>query len=131
MNYPLPSNQARSKVRKLNAAHSAAEWVSGATLERGDRSNLGLMGGTEALRFQQLSTLSSLACALDPPAGFGPTMQTQVQIQSLPSATPPCSATVPLPNRSLVWTSTGWPRYARCSFSASRSQPAPATQLKR
>ena len=131
MNYPLPSNQARSKVRKLNAAHSAAEWASGATLGRGDRSNLGLMGGTEALRFQQLSTLSSLACALEQLACFGPAMLAQVQIQSLPSAPPECSAAAPLPNRSLVWTSTGWPRYARCSFSTPRGQPLPAPQLKR
>jgi hypothetical protein len=35
------------------------------------------------------------------------------------------------PNPSLERTSTGWARYARCLFSASRAQPVPAAQLKR
>jgi hypothetical protein len=36
-----------------------------------------------------------------------------------------------LPNPSIEWTSTGWARYARCSSSASRAQPAPAPHVKR
>jgi hypothetical protein len=36
-----------------------------------------------------------------------------------------------LPNGSLEWTSTGWPRYARRSLSALRGHPIPAPQLKR
>jgi hypothetical protein len=39
--------------------------------------------------------------------------------------------TVPLSNPSLERTSTGWPRYARCSFSASRGQPVASAQVKR
>ena len=130
-NHLFPSTTARSKVRRLNAAQSAAEWTSGAKLRRYDRSKLGLRGGTESTRSEQFATLSSLACALEPLACFEPAMRAQVQIQSLPSAAPECSAAAPLPNRSLVWTSTGCPRYARCSFSTPRGQPAPATQLKR
>jgi hypothetical protein len=41
------------------------------------------------------------------------------------------SQTALRPNPSLERTSTGWARYARCSFSASRAQPVPAAQLKR
>jgi hypothetical protein len=36
-----------------------------------------------------------------------------------------------LPNPSIERTATGWPRYARCSFSASRGQPAAAAHVKR
>ena len=35
------------------------------------------------------------------------------------------------PNPSIERTSTGWPRYARCSLSASRGQPVPAAHVKR
>ena len=35
------------------------------------------------------------------------------------------------PNTSIEPTSTGWPRYAHCPFSASRAQPAPAAHVKR
>jgi hypothetical protein len=35
------------------------------------------------------------------------------------------------PNPSLERTSTGWARYARCQFSASRAQPVASAQLKR
>jgi hypothetical protein len=41
------------------------------------------------------------------------------------------SQTALRPNPSLERTSTGWARYARYSFSASRAQPVPAPQLKR
>jgi len=34
-------------------------------------------------------------------------------------------------NRSLEWTSTGWPRYAQQFIIASRGQPVPAPQLQR
>jgi hypothetical protein len=36
-----------------------------------------------------------------------------------------------LPNPSIEPTSTGWARYALCSFSASRAQPLPAAHVKR
>ena len=36
-----------------------------------------------------------------------------------------------LPNRSLEWTSTGWPRYAQQFIIASRGQPVSAPQLQR
>jgi hypothetical protein len=36
-----------------------------------------------------------------------------------------------LPNPSIERTATGWPRYDRCSFSASRGQPAAAAHVKR
>jgi hypothetical protein len=41
------------------------------------------------------------------------------------------SQTALRPNPSLERTSTGWARYARCSFSASRAQPVASAQLKR
>jgi hypothetical protein len=41
------------------------------------------------------------------------------------------SQTALRPNPSLERTSTGWARYARWSFSASRAQPVASAQLKR
>ena len=131
MNHLLPPDQARFKVRSWNAAHSAAKWSSCALLRRDNASNLGLMGGTEIFRFEPVAALSSLACAVAASARFVPAVKAQVQMQTASAGRSASSFTVALPNRSLVWTSTGWPRYARCSFSASRSQPVPATQLKR
>jgi hypothetical protein len=57
--------------------------------------------------------------------------QPQRKLQFVRTGQSVSSATSPLPNRSLEWTSTGWPRYAHCSSSASRGQPVAATQLKR
>ena len=129
-NHLFSSTTARSKVRRLNAAQSAAEWASGAKLGRDNGSHLGLRGGTEATRSEQSATLGSMACALEPLACFAPAMQAQGQTQSLPPAAPECSATVPLPNPSLEWTSTGWAPPA-VAHDASGAQPVPAPQLKR
>jgi hypothetical protein len=57
--------------------------------------------------------------------------QPQRKVQFVRTGQSVSSFTSPLPNPSLDGTSTGWARYARCPFSASRAQPLPAPQLKR
>jgi hypothetical protein len=135
MNHLLPSRQARFKVRRLNAAHSAAEWASGATLERCDRSNLSLKGNTVATRFKGHAKLSSLACA-SATVRFASARRAQVQIEVVPPAASASSATDPLPNPSLERTSTGLalgPRTGQCHHPprGPSTNPVASAQLKR
>jgi hypothetical protein len=80
---------------------------------------------------QSMATLSRRACAVEALARFATVMWAQLGLQAAVESTLARFVTGPLPNPSIERTSTGWARYARCSFSASRAQPVPASHVKR
>jgi hypothetical protein len=103
-NHPLPSNQARFKVRRLNAAHSAADGAAAATLGRCVSLERSFTGTAAATRQNTLVALvvprdrvdGTVACTV-----FAAYAELKTPVQSLPPAPAAGSVTLPLPNPSL------------------------------
>ena len=129
-NHPTPSNQARRKVRVWNAAQSAATDARG-WREARTRMNEGLCKVNLPRVSGLLRQSVSGACAPGRSERFVRVVQAQVQNHIAQAGGSVSSVTRPRPNPSIERTATGWPRYARCSFSASRGQPAAAAHVKR
>ena len=136
LNHLFSATMARSKVRRWNAAHSAAKWTSGANLKRCGRSNLGLMGSCGATRLKAMDKPSSLACAFERLACSVQAKRAQVSIHSLHPAALACFGADPLPNPSVEPTRSGmapWPRGFH-AYHPPRGQgatPPRSAQLKR
>jgi hypothetical protein len=145
MNVPSPSNQARTKARRWNAAHSAARPRHPLRVARG-----GMFGSSCSLQppsaSAKLIKSVSGACALGGPqrlangvqaqvlAEYGHAEQSGLQVGVYVTSLP--SVTRALPNPSLERTSTGkapWPRgfHAYHPPRGQATSPVPAAQLKR
>ena len=148
-NHPLSSDQARRKVRRLNAAQSAAKLAGEAILSHRRHSiDHQSVPGVDGLRAQPPVFKSVRgSCA---PAGIScsvtavqaqdflrhhPTLRQSVQ-QASPALAMPCRFATPWPNWSLERTSTGMALGPRGSVvhhppHGPSAMPAAAAQLKR